>query len=87
MNEVEGSPTSSRKRKTDDEYASSSKSKLPRVAAEEEQVVALKYIGGYEFSLDSEGYVIVYTDGSCLGNGRADACAGFGVYFRDNHPL
>lgn len=87
MNEVEGSPTSSRKRKTDDEYGGSSKSKLSRVAAAEEEVVALKYIGDYEFSLDSEGYVMVYTDGSCLGNGRKDACAGFGVYFRDNHPL
>lgn len=87
MNEVEGSPISSRKRKTGDDCGSSSKSKMPRVADSEEEVVALKYVGGYEFSLDSEGYVIVYTDGSCLGNGRKDACAGFGVYFRDNHPL
>lgn len=31
--------------------------------------------------------VIVYTDGSCLGNGGKDARAGIGVYFGPSHPL
>nr|XP_014100378.1 ribonuclease H1 [Bactrocera oleae] len=39
------------------------------------------------FEIDSEGYIIVYTDGSCINNGGSDACAGFGVYFGENHPL
>ncbi|CAB3373257.1 Hypothetical predicted protein [Cloeon dipterum] len=34
---------------------------------------------GYEY--DSEGRTIVYTDGSCLNNGRAGAKAGVGAYF------
>ncbi|XP_011190900.2 ribonuclease H1 [Zeugodacus cucurbitae] len=42
---------------------------------------------GHSFEVDSEGYIIVYTDGSCINNGRSDACAGFGVYFGENHPL
>ncbi|KAH6617626.1 ribonuclease H-like domain-containing protein [Chaetomium tenue] len=32
------------------------------------------------------GLVIVYTDGSSLGNGRVGATAGVGVYFGDNDP-
>ncbi|XP_034111275.1 ribonuclease H1 [Drosophila albomicans] len=87
MDEVEGfpAPSSSRKRKT--EADTSAKSKIPRHASNVEEGVALKQFGAFEFTIDSEGFVIVYTDGSCLGNGRADACAGFGVYFGDDHPL
>lgn len=43
--------------------------------------------GEYEFLEDDEGYVHVYTDGSCENNGRANAVAGFGVYFSEGHPL
>jgi ribonuclease HI len=32
------------------------------------------------------GVVVVYTDGSSLGNGRAGASAGIGVYFGDGDP-
>ncbi|KAH8407580.1 hypothetical protein KR222_007452 [Zaprionus bogoriensis] len=87
--EVEGypDPSSSRKRKPDTDCANTSSSKLQRIDSSEDPVVALKHIGSYDFGLDADGYVIVYTDGSCLGNGRSDACAGFGVYFGDNHPL
>jgi ribonuclease HI len=34
---------------------------------------------GFRFS--ASGFVVVYTDGSCLGNGSADPVAGLGVYF------
>ncbi|CAH1983699.1 unnamed protein product [Acanthoscelides obtectus] len=32
-------------------------------------------------------YVVVYTDGACENNGRANAKAGIGVWFGDSHPL
>lgn len=44
-------------------------------------------INGLQFEVDSDGFVVVYTDGSCFKNGQADACAGYGVYFGDNHIL
>lgn len=36
---------------------------------------------------DEDGYLIVYTDGSCLNNGKKDAIAGIGVFFNDNSPF
>lgn len=33
------------------------------------------------------GYVVVYTDGACENNGKANAKAGIGVWFSDGHPL
>ena len=36
---------------------------------------------------DQEGYVHVYTDGSCENNGRSGARAGYGIWWADNHPL
>ncbi|XP_046751821.1 ribonuclease H [Diprion similis] len=40
-----------------------------------------------KFDIDTEGYVNVYTDGACSGNGTAKAVAGIGVWFGDEHPL
>ena len=46
------------------------------------------YIFFFSFTYDDEGFVKVYVDGSCLGNGTARASAGIGVYWdRDGHPL
>ena len=39
------------------------------------------------FNFDDDGYVIVYTDGSCLGNGLDNPSAGLGVYFGKNNSL
>ncbi|XP_071856331.1 ribonuclease H1 [Bombus fervidus] len=39
------------------------------------------------FIVDSDGFVNVYTDGACTGNGKKNAKAGIGVWFGDNHPL
>ena len=35
---------------------------------------------------DKNGYVHVYTDGSCENNGRAGARAGCGIFWADGHP-
>lgn len=56
-------------------------------ARQEEDEIHLEYINGQPFSVDAEGFVVVYTDGSCFNNGQASACAGYGVYFGDNHLL
>ena len=40
-----------------------------------------------EFAYDESGYVVVYVDGSCIGNGTPAAKAGIGVYWRDGHRL
>ncbi|KAM7345496.1 ribonuclease H1 [Cochliomyia hominivorax] len=84
--QVEGLPDN-RKRKADSAEPGSSSSKIPRHESVIWEPVAVKHIGNMEFLLDSEGYVIVYTDGSCFNNGRKNACAGYGVYFGDDHVL
>ncbi|KAJ8925002.1 hypothetical protein NQ315_001167 [Exocentrus adspersus] len=38
------------------------------------------------FNKDDD-YVVVYTDGACENNGKANAKAGIGVWFGDAHPL
>uniref|UniRef100_A0A336LL17 Ribonuclease H n=1 Tax=Culicoides sonorensis TaxID=179676 RepID=A0A336LL17_CULSO len=40
------------------------------------KVTELKEIGKYTFPVDENGFVHVYTDGSCEGNGSKIACAG-----------
>lgn len=45
-----------------------------------------KYGDNY-FYVDTDGFVHVYTDGSCENNGRLNAIAGYGVYFGDGHKL
>jgi len=42
--------------------------------------------GNHFFHADDEGYVHVYTDGSCESNGKLNARAGIGVWFGKNHP-
>lgn len=46
-----------------------------------------KIYGAEEFEQDEEGFVHVYTDGSCENNGKKNAAAGLGVYFGENHIL
>ncbi|XP_033156133.1 ribonuclease H1 [Drosophila mauritiana] len=95
MNEVEGDPKPSsssnladilnRKRKV--AASSHMRNKIPRHASQVSEATGLKQVGAFQFEIDAEGYVIVYTDGSCIGNGQAGACAGYGVYFGKNHQL
>lgn len=68
-------------------------SDVPRPAKRKKTAIALKPVtklekyGSYSFLQDADGYVHVYTDGSCEGNGTAAACAGLGVYFGEGHAL
>ncbi|XP_061387600.1 ribonuclease H1 [Musca vetustissima] len=90
LEEVEGlpQPNKSLKRKNDSQDCGQFKSgKIGKYESTVCETSGLVHIGKYEFNIDSEGYVIVYTDGSCFNNGKANACAGFGVWFGDNHPL
>jgi len=50
-------------------------------------VKKLNKYGKHSFLEDEDGYVHVYTDGSCEGNGTAKAVAGLGVYFGEGHAL
>lgn len=47
----------------------------------------MKKYGNDYFHEDNDGFVHVYTDGSCENNGRPNAIAGFGVYFGEGHKL
>ncbi|KAI8037136.1 ribonuclease H1 [Drosophila gunungcola] len=97
MNEVEGDPKPSgsgnlpgihsRKRKGTEGSTADTRNKIPRHASQVSEATGLKQVGAFQFEIDAEGYVIVYTDGSCIGNGRPGACAGYGVYFGKNHQL
>lgn len=42
---------------------------------------------GHKFQQDAKGFVHVYTDGSCEGNGKYTAAAGLGVYYGENHEM
>lgn len=46
-----------------------------------------KIYNGHKFLEDSKGFVHVYTDGSCIGNGKYMAAAGLGVYFGEDNKL
>lgn len=60
-------------------------------------MVPIKYANFYKtftneanlssFTVDSDGYVVVFTDGACKGNGQRGARAGIGVWFGENHVL
>lgn len=51
------------------------------------KTVKMMLYGKYRFPEDDEGFVHVYTDGSCEGNGQKGAIAGLGVYFAEGHAL
>lgn len=40
-----------------------------------------------KFTIDDDGYVVVFTDGACSSNGKTGAKAGIGVWFGTNHDL
>lgn len=40
-----------------------------------------------EFYVDDDGFVQVFTDGSCFENGKKGAKAGAGVYFGPGHQM
>lgn len=58
-----------------------------KIKLTEPSIVHMKPFGKYSFLVDVDGYVSVYTDGSCEGNGKSNAVAGLGVYFAEGHAL
>lgn len=40
-----------------------------------------------DFIVDEDNYVNVWVDGSCLGNGRPGARAGYGIFYNYNHYM
>lgn len=58
-----------------------------KTAAFTENIVKMIRYGKYNFMVDSDGYVHVYTDGACENNGKSSAVAGLGVYFGEGHAL
>lgn len=60
---------------------------LPVAGAAVSEIAQMKRYGELSFLEDKDGYVHVYTDGSCEGNGTSKAIAGLGVYFSEGHAL
>ncbi|KAG5670564.1 hypothetical protein PVAND_000818 [Polypedilum vanderplanki] len=79
--EDEEIPTSSTNKSTNKDYSK------PKIKSELPGETTLKKYGKYIFNEDANGFVHVFTDGSCESNGSKFARAGLGVYFGKNHPL
>ena len=47
---------------------------------------ATKFITVENPSMPKKDHQVIWTDGSCLGNGTAEATGGYGVYFAPNDP-
>lgn len=75
------------KRESDGVQAGTSSKKSKIDSLKNREIVGLKTFGKYSFPVDNDGFVHVYTDGSCEANGSVIACAGLGVYFMDGHAL
>lgn len=41
----------------------------------------------HDFIVDNDGYVNVWVDGSCLGNGQPGARAGYGIFYNYDHNM
>ncbi|MCL4133494.1 UNVERIFIED_CONTAM: hypothetical protein GTU68_006246 [Idotea baltica] len=73
------SSENSLKRRSSDDVEDSNSSKKTKLTEDEKDKS--------KFELDSDGFLIVYTDGSCAFNGKHGAQAGVGVFFGDDHPM
>lgn len=72
-----GASQTAKKSKINDEHTENYTSNIKRMTK----------FGDYHFLEDDDGFVHVYTDGSCENNGKSNAIAGYGVYFGEGHPL
>lgn len=70
--------TSLKRRSSNDEVESSKPKKIKLIEEVRD---------GNKFSVDDDGFLIVYTDGACGFNGKHGAKAGIGVYFGKDHKL
>lgn len=84
-------PSSAQKRKHDDESDDDDESDSDKEArpssSKKLNTDAAKKVDKSKFSVDSDDYLIVYTDGACWMNGKNGAKAGVGVFFGPDHPL
>lgn len=83
-------PSSAQKRKHDDDSdddEASDDDEEARPSSSKKLNVDAKNVDRSKFSVDSDEYLIVYTDGACWMNGKHGAKAGVGVYFGADHPL
>ncbi|XP_058814866.1 ribonuclease H1 [Topomyia yanbarensis] len=85
LDELRGSASSSGV--TSDLAEAPKPSKRQKLGSTVKPITKLQKFGKYSFLQDEDGFVHVYTDGSCEGNGTAAACAGLGVYFGEGHAL
>lgn len=81
------SSTKSNKRTNDDTANDTKPTKKVKKDNGEITATRLSKYGEHSFLEDDDGYVHVFTDGSCEGNGTAKAVAGLGVYFGEGHAL
>ncbi|CAO1442429.1 unnamed protein product [Diamesa hyperborea] len=56
------------------------KKELPSYTFDSPQTTSIKMYNGHKFNEDKDGFVHVYTDGSCIGSAQ-NRKAGFGVFF------
>lgn len=81
-------PPSAQKRKHEDESEDAAEGDSDaQPSSPKKQNVEGKNVDKSKFSVDSDEYLIVYTDGCCFMNGKHGAVAGVGVYFGSDHPL
>lgn len=82
-------PPSAQKRKHEDDSKGeeSDSDEEARPSSSKKLNVDAKGVDKSKFSVDSEDFLIVYTDGACWMNGKQGAKAGVGVYFGPDHPL
>lgn len=81
------SPLEKANKRLNEDVSEIKPSKIAKKDNGEIPVKRLNKYGKYSFMEDADGYVHVFTDGSCEGNGTAKAVAGLGVYFGEGHEL
>jgi len=52
-----------------------------------ETICKFQYMIGVDKEIQIDGIIPVYTDGSCLNNGKPNAISGIGVYFPTQNNL
>lgn len=76
------SPVQKRKHESESEEEEEDKDSRPSSSKK-----LTKDVDKSKFKVDSDGFLILYTDGACWMNGKQGAKAGMGVYFGPDHPL
>ena len=78
-------PVQKRKHNSDSEEEEGDKEARP--SSSKKLNADSKDVDKSKFKVDSDDFLIVYTDGACSMNGKHGAKAGMGVFFSHDHPL